>query len=108
MMAPAERTYRFGELRRLIPDISQRMLTQTLRHLQRDGYVHWEVYRTQPPSVEYSLTALGSSMYRALSGLIEWAELNFSSVTKARGVFDRDTDRLPAPGVHRAGSREVG
>jgi len=49
---------RFGAIRRQVPDISQRMLTQTLRDLQRDGYVHREVFPTQPPSVEYSLTDL--------------------------------------------------
>ncbi|RUU29116.1 transcriptional regulator, partial [Mesorhizobium sp. M6A.T.Ca.TU.002.02.2.1] len=54
MMALAEKPYRFGELRRLVPDISQRMLTQTLHDLQRDGYVHREVFPTKPPSVEYS------------------------------------------------------
>ncbi|RVA72385.1 transcriptional regulator, partial [Mesorhizobium sp. M7A.F.Ca.CA.001.08.2.1] len=54
MMALAEKPYRFGELRRLVPDISQRMLTQTLYDLQRDGYVHREVFPTKPPSVEYS------------------------------------------------------
>ena len=51
LMALAEQPYRFGELRRLVPDISQRMLTQTLRDLQRDGYVHRED-PTKPPSVE--------------------------------------------------------
>ncbi|RUX35040.1 transcriptional regulator, partial [Mesorhizobium sp. M4A.F.Ca.ET.050.02.1.1] len=50
--ALAEKPYRFGELRRLVPDISQRMLTQTLHELQRDGYVHREVFPTKPPSVE--------------------------------------------------------
>ena len=67
MMALAERTYRFGELRRLVPDISQRMLTQTLRDLQRDGYVSGKCFPTTPPSVEYSLTELGRSMYASLS-----------------------------------------
>ena len=52
MAALAEKPYRFGELRRLVPDISQRMLTQTLHDLQRDGYVHREVFPTKPPSVE--------------------------------------------------------
>jgi DNA-binding HxlR family transcriptional regulator len=88
MMALAERPYRFGELRRLVPDISQRMLTQTLHDLQRDGYVHREVFPTKPPSVEYSLTDLGRSMFGALHQLILWAELNHDAVRDARLGFD--------------------
>ena len=88
MTALAERPYRFGELRRLVPDISQRMLTQTLRELQRDGYVHREVFATKPPMVEYSLTDLGRSMYGALEQLLNWAELNHANVREARARFD--------------------
>ncbi len=61
--ALSQRPYRFGELRRMIPDISQRMLTQTLRDLQRDGYIEREVFPTKPPSVEYRMTDLGRSLY---------------------------------------------
>ena len=89
MMALAEKPYRFGELRRLVPDISQRMLTETLRDLQRDGYVHREVFPTKPPSVEYSLTDLGRSMYDSLQHLLMWAEGNFDRVKAARDHFDR-------------------
>ena len=88
MMALAERPYRFGELRRLVPDISQRMLTQTLRDLQRDGYVHREVFPTKPPSVEYSLTDLGRSMYASLQHILMWADTNFDAVRAARRRFD--------------------
>ncbi|MBL8583244.1 MAG: helix-turn-helix transcriptional regulator [Rhizobiaceae bacterium] len=88
MMALAEQPYRFGQLRRLIPDISQRMLTQTLHDLQRDGYVHREVFATKPPSVEYSLTDLGRSMFEPLLGLIQWAERNHRAVRTARADFD--------------------
>ena len=88
VMALAERAYRFGELRRLVPDISQRMLTQTLHDLQRDGYVHREVFPTKPPSVEYSLTDMGRSMFEALRQLIGWAELNHQAVRSARAKFD--------------------
>src|SRR5690242_18727016 len=84
LMALAERPYRFGELRRLIPDISQRMLTQTLRDLQRDGYIHREVFPTKPPSVEYSLTDMGHSMFTSLNFLLDWAENNFAAVKTAR------------------------
>ncbi|MBZ9684013.1 MULTISPECIES: winged helix-turn-helix transcriptional regulator [unclassified Mesorhizobium] len=86
--ALAEQPYRFGELRRLVPDISQRMLTQTLYDLQRDGYVRREVFPTKPPSVEYSLTDLGRSMFDALQCLLQWAENNHDAVRGARTAFD--------------------
>ncbi|HEX7816214.1 helix-turn-helix domain-containing protein [Dyella sp.] len=88
MTALAEQPYRFGELRRLVPDISQRMLTQTLQELQRDGYVHREVFPTKPPGVEYSLTELGRSMFEALLVLLQWAENNHDAVRAARVDFD--------------------
>ncbi len=88
LCALAERPYRFGELRRLVPDISQRMLTQTLRDLQRDGYVHREVFPTKPPSVEYSLTDMGRSMFDSLQHLLHWADTNFEQVRTARLKFD--------------------
>lgn len=90
MMALAEQPYRFGALRRLVPDISQRMLTQTLQDLQRDGYVHREVFATKPPSVEYSLTDLGRSMFEPLGALLQWAERNHGAVRAARANFDGD------------------
>ncbi|MER9230857.1 helix-turn-helix transcriptional regulator [Mesorhizobium sp. M0622] len=90
IMALAEKPYRFGELRRLVPDISQRMLTQTLHDLQRDGYVHRQVFPTKPPSVEYSLTDLGRSMFGPLHQLMQWAELNHGAVREARAVFDAE------------------
>lgn len=79
---------RFGALRRRIPDISQRMLTQTLRDLQRDGYVSRTVYPTQPPSVEYKLTKLGQSFSAPLGALVEWAESNHQNIRRAREEFD--------------------
>ncbi|MGV1914561.1 helix-turn-helix domain-containing protein [uncultured Agrobacterium sp.] len=88
LQALAERPYRFGELRRMVPDISQRMLTQTLRDLQRDGYIHREVFPTKPPSVEYSMTALGRSLYLPLSQVINWALDNHDAVKQARTEFD--------------------
>ncbi|HEY6631527.1 MAG TPA: helix-turn-helix domain-containing protein [Rhizobiaceae bacterium] len=88
LMALAEQPYRFGELRRLVPDISQRMLTQTLRDLQRDGYVHREVFPTKPPSVEYSLTDMGRQMYDSLQHVLNWAENNHDRVRTARERFD--------------------
>lgn len=88
LLALAEKPYRFGALRRLVPDISQRMLTQTLRDLQRDGYVDRTVFPTKPPSVEYRLTPLGHSLFAALNVLVAWAERNHETVAAARRVFD--------------------
>jgi len=88
LQALAERPYRFGDLRRMVPDISQRMLTQTLRDLQRDGYIHREVFPTKPPSVEYSMTPLGRSLYLPLSQVINWALDHHDAVKQARVTFD--------------------
>jgi DNA-binding HxlR family transcriptional regulator len=79
---------RFGALRRRVPDISQRMLTQTLRDLQRDGYVSRTVYPTQPPSVEYRLTELGQSFSKPLVDLVNWAAENHEMIKQARADFD--------------------
>jgi DNA-binding HxlR family transcriptional regulator len=86
--ALSQRPYRFGELKRVVPDISQRMLTQTLRDLQRDGYIEREVFPTKPPSVEYRMTDLGRSLYVPLAGLLNWAEANHDLVRAARARFD--------------------
>lgn len=79
---------RFGAIRRRVPDISQRMLTQTLRDLQRDGYVSRTVYPTQPPSVEYRLTDQGQSFSGPLLALVEWAARNHEPIRRARDAFD--------------------
>lgn len=89
--ALCERPYRFSELRRMVPDISQRMLTQTLRDLQRDGYIDRTVYPTKPPSVEYKLTALGHSFMMPLGTVVAWASQNHAAVREARRVFDAES-----------------
>jgi DNA-binding HxlR family transcriptional regulator len=89
----AEKPHRFGELRRAVPDISQRMLTQTLRDLQRDGLVDREVFPTNPPSVEYRLTKLGQSLLQPMDALIGWAEKNHGKINSARASFDRQAAR---------------
>jgi DNA-binding HxlR family transcriptional regulator len=85
----AEKPLRFGALRRAVPDISQRMLTQTLRELQRDGLIDRAVFPTNPPSVEYSLTKLGRSLLGPMNSLIAWAEKNHARIKAARTAFDR-------------------
>ncbi|MBB4953285.1 DNA-binding HxlR family transcriptional regulator [Agrobacterium vitis] len=86
----ADRPYRFGELRRMVPDISQRMLTQTLRDLQRDGYVNRVVFPTKPPSVEYSLTDLGRTLVVSLKHLVDFALAHHTQVVEARRRFDAE------------------
>jgi DNA-binding HxlR family transcriptional regulator len=85
---------RFGALRRMIGDISQRMLTQTLRDLQRDGLILRTVYPTVPPSVDYRLTKLGISLMDPLEHLVQWSDRNHKKVHEARLTFDRSV-----PGV---------
>ena len=80
---------RFSQLRRFIPDISQRMLTQTLRDLQRDGYLTRTVYPTQPPSVEYALTPLGRTLAGTVAALTQWAEAHIGEVEAAQQRYDR-------------------
>ena len=80
---------RFSALRRLIPDISQRMLTQTLRDLERDGYIVRTVYPTKPPSVDYQLTELGRSFNRVLEPLVDWSATHHHAIRAARARFDQ-------------------
>lgn len=87
MVALGCEPHRFGELKRAVPDISQRMLTQTLRDLQRDGLVSRHVFPTRPPSVEYRLTPLGESMLPSLLGLIEWATGHHDQIRLARLAY---------------------
>lgn len=80
-------TLRFTELKRAIGDISQRMLAQTLRSLEREGYVTREVFPTVPPRVEYTLTELGESLLVRVRPLIKWADENHDAVRKARKAY---------------------
>jgi DNA-binding HxlR family transcriptional regulator len=82
------RTMRFSELRRQIDGISQRMLTVTLRHLERDGLVSRTVYPVVPPRVEYTLTPLGASLHRTISALVTWTEANQEQIAAARSAYD--------------------
>lgn len=77
-------TVRFGELGRLVPDISQKMLTSTLRTLEADGYVARKVYAEIPPRVEYTLTALGETLIPHIEGLVAWALAHETEVLASR------------------------
>lgn len=79
---------RYGQLKREIPDVSQKMLTQTLRGLECNGLVERKVHPTVPPKVEYSLTPLGASLVKALEPLCSWSEQNFEAVEEARFRFE--------------------
>ena len=79
---------RFNELRRIIGDISQRMLTLTLRGLERDGLVRRTVYPTIPPRVEYELTELGCSLLMTVRALGDWAKRHHDQIIEARRRFD--------------------
>jgi DNA-binding HxlR family transcriptional regulator len=67
-------TLRFGQLRRFLPDATQKMLTQQLRELERDGIVARKVYHQVPPKVEYSLTALGQTLRPVMAELCKWGQ----------------------------------
>ena len=79
---------RFTELARLIPGISQKMLTQTLRQMERDGFVHRTIHPVIPPRVEYRLTDLGRGLGEAFCGVWIWAEANLARIQSARTAFD--------------------
>ncbi len=79
---------RFSELERAIPGISQRMLTLTLRNLERDGLVKRELFPEVPPRVEYEITTLGKSLLQPLQGLVDWVTGHWEHVKKAQIRFD--------------------
>ncbi len=79
---------RFSELRRAIGGISQKMLTQTLRSLERDGLVNRTVYAEVPPRVEYELTPLGETLCTPIAAIRQWAEANIAEVAAAQAAYD--------------------
>jgi DNA-binding HxlR family transcriptional regulator len=85
----AERgTMRFSRLAEAVTGVSQKMLTQTLRAMERDGLVERRVYPVVPPKVEYSLTPLGFGLGEAFCGVWQWAEQNLKTIEEARATFD--------------------
>jgi DNA-binding HxlR family transcriptional regulator len=81
-------TLRFQQLRRVVDGVSQKMLTQTLRGLERDGLVRREVFASVPPRVEYSLTQLGASLSGIIAAVRTWAYDNMDEIDNARASFD--------------------
>ncbi|ATQ44452.1 winged helix-turn-helix transcriptional regulator [Caulobacter mirabilis] len=89
IMVLADGPQRFSAIRRAVPDISQRMLTQTLRDLERDGLIEREVFPTKPPSVEYRLSPLGRTLLDPLAALVGWAEGAHPQIVRARTAYDQ-------------------
>ncbi|MEZ5997430.1 MAG: helix-turn-helix domain-containing protein [Hyphomonas sp.] len=83
---------RFSEIGRAVDGISQKMLTQTLRQMEREGLVTRTVYPVVPPRVEYRLTGLGESLGRAFCGVWVWAERHVDEIEAARAAFDARAD----------------
>ena len=88
---------RFSELRRSIEGISQRMLTLTLKGLERDGLVTRTVYPTVPPRVEYQLTHQGRTLLEPIVALANWAEQNREKIQTARERFDSRSSKARVP-----------
>jgi DNA-binding HxlR family transcriptional regulator len=91
----ADGTLRFTELKRTIGDVSQRVLAQTLRRLEQDGFVLREIYPTVPPRVDYTLTDMGRSFLRPMNGLIDWADQYQGEIRKARMHYAGAKRNLP-------------
>ncbi|MFI7273086.1 winged helix-turn-helix transcriptional regulator [Streptomyces sp. NPDC049879] len=92
-----DRPLRFSELRRLLDGITQKVLTQTLRALERDGLVKRTVYPTVPPRVEYGLTALGVEAGALTSAISAWSVAHAPQILEARQDFDTQAAMPPRP-----------
>ncbi|QEO12999.1 helix-turn-helix transcriptional regulator [Agromyces intestinalis] len=86
-----DRTMRFTELKRMIDGVSQRMLTVTLRQLERDGMVRRTVYPVVPPRVDYELTPMGRSLHATVQSLVVWTEAHQDEIAVSRERYDRST-----------------
>lgn len=92
----SEGPLRFNELKKAVEGISQRMLTLTLRHLERDGLVTRTMYATIPPRVDYALTELGFKLLKPVTELVDWVEENRDEIAAAQQTFDEHTLVPPA------------
>ncbi|MEU3187193.1 helix-turn-helix domain-containing protein [Streptomyces sp. NPDC006923] len=104
-----ERSYRFSELRREVGGVSEKMLAQTLRTLERDGFVHRDAKPVIPPRVDYTLTELGREAAEQVWGLARWTERRLDEVFEARASYDAarlaETGQAPAREAARAGAQ---
>lgn len=89
-------TLRTAELRRRVDGISEKMLIQTIRRLERFGLVSRQAYAEVPPRVEYSLTALGHSLSEPIRALDHWVETHVTEIVRAQGAFDQEAERIAA------------
>src|SRR5580704_7174449 len=89
LLAAMSGPVRFTELERSVKGISRRMLTLTLRNLERDGLLCRKVYATVPPKVEYTATGMARELHDSLTGLTEWAERHRADIAEARTFYDR-------------------
>jgi DNA-binding HxlR family transcriptional regulator len=89
LYALATGTKRFSQLRLEVEGISQKMLTQTLRGLERDGLVHRQAYPTIPPKVEYQLTPLGNSLEDVVATVRQWAYTHMDEISDSRDQYDQ-------------------
>jgi DNA-binding HxlR family transcriptional regulator len=96
LSALLERSYRFSELRREVGGVSEKMLAQTLRTLERDGFVHREARTVIPPRVDYTLTGMGREAAEQVLGLRRWTERRLEGVLTAREVYDERRARAQA------------
>ncbi|MDX3307599.1 winged helix-turn-helix transcriptional regulator [Streptomyces sp. NPDC054884] len=90
-----DRSYRFSELRRAIGQVSEKMLTQTLQTLERDGLVHRDAKPVIPPRVDYSLTDLGREAAEQVRALADWTHRRMPEVEQARRTYDEARDHRP-------------
>ncbi|HEX5401265.1 MAG TPA: helix-turn-helix domain-containing protein [Pseudonocardiaceae bacterium] len=97
IVAVAKGPVRFTVLQRSIDGISRRMLTLTLRNLERDGLLVRTVYPTIPPKVEYTLTDIARELHTSLVSLTDWAERHRTTVAAARVAYDRAAEQEPSP-----------
>jgi DNA-binding HxlR family transcriptional regulator len=93
---------RFSQLERMVEGISRRMLTLTLRNLERDGLLIRTVYPTVPPKVEYTATAMARELHDTLTGLIGWAERHRGDIAAARTTYDQRPADPAAAGETRS------
>jgi DNA-binding HxlR family transcriptional regulator len=95
-------TQRFSELRRAASGVSEKMLAQTLRELERDGFVHRKVFAEVPPRVEYALTPMGREVAAHVEALAEWIEVNTPRICKAQEGAERGQGAGGASDTRRA------